>query len=1017
MSSPQSVTARHRRNATAALACLLAIALASSAFSQTSEPTKTVEEFAARLSNARSVEAGVALLADQPALVTPELQRALLTQAEAHYAARRQAAAAISFALMQRIAERLNDARGNALAWHRLGLVTTDMGKVEQAFAAYRQALKLRESLGESKLIAATLTNLGYLHRQMGEMDEANALLQRALQLCEQSGDAVAIVTALFSLALIPTDLSDFARAAELFQRALGLCDSAAEYQACRPRALFGLGNLARRRGQAETALAYYRECLSLSEAQQNENGMAYALNALGLMSMGQGDLRNALAYFQRSLALKEKTNDRPAQTNTLINLGQVYYRQSNVELARSYAERALQLAETLKLPAQIVSARNNLANLLHDTQRFAEAQTLYESNLALARTMRSLSLQASSLNNLGRLQLHQGHPAEAITLMQEALDLAERGDPLGRITTLNDLSDAHFAAGHYAESLAAAERAAAAATQADKAYTWGRARAQAGAAHRALGQTAAARQALTEAVDSFEKQRQQVADDDQGKQSFLSTVLVPFAELLAVEVADHRAAAAFTLAERAKARNLLDVWRSGRANPDKAMTAAERDEENHLLDELTKWNAQLTRAKLRQPNDTARLEALQKQVAAARLAQTEFEQRLYAAHPVLALQRGTPPPFTLAQAAALLPEKLNDARTALLEYAVTPEGAYLFVVTRLSLTAEPRLQVYELPIKRAELQTRVAAYRNLLATRNLLFRTEAAALYQLLIQPARAQLQGCTQLIIVPDASLWELPFQTLQSPTQHYLIEDFALSLAPSLAVLTEMKRQRSNPARPPPPATLLAFGNPSLGGETDVVAGLRGGSLQALPQAEAEIKAIARLYGAQHSRVYIGDEAREDRLKSEAGNYRVIHLASHSLLNNEQPMYSQIVLAQTNNPRGEDGLLEAWELAQLDLRADLVVLSACDTARGKVRAGEGMIGLSWALFVAGAPAVVVSQWQVDAGSTTDLMVAFHRRLVQSPAASKAVALRGAALEMLRGKYRHPFYWAGFVLVGNGF
>jgi len=127
----------------------------------------------------------------------------------------------------------------------------------------------------------------------------------------------------------------------------------------------------------------------------------------------------------------------------------------------------------------------------------------------------------------------------------------------------------------------------------------------------------------------------------------------------------------------------------------------------------------------------------------------------------------------------------------------------------------------------------------------------------------------------------------------------------------------------------------------------------------------------------------------------------------------MYSQVVLARGVGDDGEDGLLEAWEIAQLDLKADLVILAGCETARGKISAGEGLIGLTWAIFVAGCPSTVVSQWKVEAQSTTELMIEFHRRLKQG--STKAEALRAAELKLLHNKkYAHPAYWAPFVLIG---
>jgi CHAT domain-containing protein len=218
------------------------------------------------------------------------------------------------------------------------------------------------------------------------------------------------------------------------------------------------------------------------------------------------------------------------------------------------------------------------------------------------------------------------------------------------------------------------------------------------------------------------------------------------------------------------------------------------------------------------------------------------------------------------------------------------------------------------------------------------------------------------------------------------------------------------------------LLALGNPLVG--TGTVKGaapaLRDDKLDPLPEAEQEVKALGRLYGTSHSKVYVGAEAGEDRVKSEAGQAAILHFATHGTLNNSSPMYSHLALARGG--AGEDGLLEAWELMQLDLKADLAVLSACETARGRVGAGEGMIGLSWAMFIAGVPSIVVSQWKVESAGTRDLMVSFHRALISKPGAgkakpTKAEALRQAALRLMKNpETSHPFYWAGFVLVGDG-
>jgi CHAT domain-containing protein len=303
-----------------------------------------------------------------------------------------------------------------------------------------------------------------------------------------------------------------------------------------------------------------------------------------------------------------------------------------------------------------------------------------------------------------------------------------------------------------------------------------------------------------------------------------------------------------------------------------------------------------------------------------------------------------------------------------------------------------------------------------MLAERDLNYQDAARQLYDLLLKPAEEQLRGRKTLCIVPDRMLWELPFQALQPRTGVHLIEDYTLFYAPSLSVLREVTKQRTPATRPL--KTLLALGNPQLSGEASET--LRGVDSETgfgpLPETEKEVKTLARLYGAANSHVIIGSEAREGVVKTEAPKYQVIHFATHGVLDDRNPMFSYLTLAQAAGDPNEDGLLEAREIINMDLHAKLAVLSACQTARGWVGAGEGMIGMSWALFVAGVPTTVTSQWKVDSASTTNLMIDFHRRLTMRHA-NKAEALRQAELGLLRSeRYRHPFYWAGFVMVGDG-
>src|SRR6185437_9437852 len=189
--------------------------------------------------------------------------------------------------------------------------------------------------------------------------------------------------------------------------------------------------------------------------------------------------------------------------------------------------------------------------------------------------------------------------------------------------------------------------------------------------------------------------------------------------------------------------------------------------------------------------------------------------------------------------------------------------------------------------------------------------------------------------------------------------------------------------------------------------------------LPDAEVEVSALKRIWGPSSSRVVIGASASKNIFRSEASKYRIIHLATHGILDDSSPMYSRLVMARAENDPNDDGLLEAREIMRLDLHADLVVLSACQTARGRYGEGEGIVGMSWAFFVAGVPTMVASQWKVDSASTAALMIDFHKRLKIEGSTSglnKTTALQQAALSLMKDpRYRHPYFWAGFVMIGK--
>lgn len=799
-------------------------------------------------------------------------------------------------------------------------------GQYTLALISYRAARGLAERLGDRRGLALALSNIGASHSLQSDYAQGLPFLEQGLKLAEELNDKT---------------ISGFT--------------------------LNVIGGVHRLLGNMELALDFLQRSLKLSEEQGNQAATANALYTLGTVYSALGDQAQALSYYERSLAL---TSDPGFRHETLLAIGNLHRQQGHYELALDYYQQSLRLTEESGIKTS--SLLLNSIGIVHRLQGKPDlALEFYQRALALAEAAGVKSEKGLILNNIGIIHRTRGQYEQAIKIYEQSLKLRESiGDRSGEAFVLYNLAFSHYQQGRRQEALAYAERAITLARQVNNPAPLWNALLTKAAVYKDRGQRDAARQAYEDAIAVIEEIREQVAGGASDAQRFFENKVFPYHALVALLAEQGQIGAALPIAERAKARALLDVIHSGRANLSKSLSNAEQEQEKRLNRELATLNTQLTREQRRAQPDAARVTTLKAELQKTRLAFEAFQSTLYAAHPELRTQRGEAQPITLDEVAALVP----NTQTALLEFVVSDEQVLLFVFTK-GQTTKVTAQLYTLPIKAEALSERAAAFRQNLARRDPEFGQAARELYELLVKPAAAQLHGKTHLVIVPDGPLWNLPFQALQSTPNRYLIETHAVSYVPSLTVLREMiKRRPRQPARAAN-ATLLALGNPALGTETVKRAKtvLLDEKFDPLPEAEAQVKQLAAIYGAQGSRVYTGAEAREERIKNEAGNYRLLHLATHGVLNDASPLYSHLLLAQTaesGKEAREDGLLEAWELMKLDLNADLVVLSACETARGRVGAGEGVIGLTWALFVAGCPRTVVSQWKVESASTTELM-----------------------------------------------
>ncbi len=945
----------------------------------------TGEDLAELLIAAKSEAERSVILEHDKDLLASGVTQALITRGLDTRSQGELAKAETIFLIAQEVSERASDQSGLANALLYLGSTHDMQGDSRQALEYYAKSMKIAEALKNQPLVVRNLTNIGAAQQYLGQLAEAESNYTRALKIAEAIQYKPAVVKLLMNLGEVHFETGNFESALEYFQKELELAETQDKTGAEVAHALMNIGRVYNRRGNNALAMQYFQRSRAILEPAGSRTLLTRLLNEIGVIHESQGEYEQARRYYQKSLALSEQMNDQRGIAAALENIGLVELDDKQYGPALNHFQKSMAILEGLSDKPGVGALVQNIGEAYDGLGHTSEALEAFKKGLELAESFKVPEYAAETSVSIARLYNKDRKFGEALPFAQRAFEVA------GRIASQDLL--------------------------------W-RSQEAAGLAYQGLGNREQAQVAFTQAITTIEQMRTQVLGSEQQQQGFFSSRLVPYYDMIELLDPQKEPSKALDYAERAKGRALLDVLQSGRIQITKAMTASEREREQQMQAEMVSLNKQLEQENGEDKPDPGRLAGLQGRIESARLQYSDFQTNLFAAHPELKAQRGQVQPVNLEEAARLLP----DSKCAFLEFVTAEDKSYLFVLTRKDEIdrVAPELKVYALPVTYKELKRKAERFRDQLGRRDLTFRPLSGDLFRSLIKPAEAQLADKDTLVIVPDGPLWNLPFQALLQDNNHYLLEKYAISYAPSLTVLREMMRvhQKRSPETPAPQSTtLLAMANPVLGKETIQRAAVvyRGDSLGPLPEAQREAAALKQLYGHDQSEVYTGSDASEDRFKAEAVKFRVLHLATHGIFNDASPMYSHILLSPGKADSKEDGLLEAWEIMQMDLKADLAVLSACETARGRISAGEGVVGLTWAFFVAGVPTTVVSQWKVESASTAKLMLTFHRTLKAGDTGAKsefvtARALQRAELQLLHDQqYAHPFYWASFVVVGD--
>jgi CHAT domain-containing protein/Tfp pilus assembly protein PilF len=885
-----------------------------------------------------------------------------------------------------------------------------------KAIECFNQALGLAREAGDLQAEALTLNGLGTINRMIGRTQEAINYFLRALAALRLAGDRQGETAALNNLGVIHSDLGETRQALEYFEQALPLLRSLGDRRT-EAVVLNNLGTLSSLVGEARKALEYYHQALSLARASNDPRSAAHMLNNLGQIYAEVGEKQKALESLNEALSLSRQHSLRELEATILNNFGTLHGGLGEPQTALDYLTQARQIFHAIGDRRKEAFALSNAGVCHTDLGKVRESLGYFQQALSYWRDAGDQRGEAYTLNHLGLAHHLLNEDRQALDCYQQALRLSQAvGDRQGEAYALSNLGGAWSTLG---EKLKAREahRQALSLWQALLNRQWEAVTlSNLAAVDRDLGDLDAARAHLETALDLIEALRTKVASQELRASYFASTqgsyqlCIDLLMQLNKQRPGEGFAAMAFDTSERARARSLLELLTEAQPGIRQGIDPALKEREQANQIRLSWLNTQLIREQMQQsPEQKKKIATLTAELQQAESERRQLEAEIRRSNPKYA-ETLYPKPLRLEAIQALL-----DDQTSLLEYALGDDESFLFVVSR------EGIQTYRLPGV-AEIERRVEKLRTALVQSGRLdfgdYVQSARRLYELLIAPASPALARKRHLLIVPAGKLSGLPFEALLTAEARtggqadyrslaYLLRRWRVSYAPSASVLASLRQNQQRAAQQRAGGAAMqfvAFADP-----------VSEEQFPPLIHSSREVRHIAQLFQPQETRVYQRQAAREENVKNNEylSRARYLHFSLHGEINEAKPHNSALVLTPGASTQ-EDGRLRVYEIFNLKLNAELVVLSACRTGLGKELKGEGVIGLTRAFMYAGASSVAVTLWQVADPSTAELMIRFYQQLNRG--ADKAEALRRAKLELIEaGRYARPYYWAPFVLTGE--
>lgn len=915
------------------------------------------------------------------------------------------------------------------------GEVATDMtfiaiahqrkGDYDKSFELSEKALQVHNELHNREQASRTLENIANIYYRKGDYDKAIDYYFQSIAISQEIGNKDLTLTALTNLSPTYWAKKDFNKAIETSGQAEKLAEVLGDEEILAV-VLANRATIYGDRGDYAEELKVQEHCLAIFQKLGSLQHVAITYQNIGAEQQAMGNYGKAQEAFQRSLGIADQVDDKPLMGVALANISEIHLLLGSYDDALDYAQRSLKVLKEVGEQQPVASSLETVGLIYAATGNYNAALKSLKEVFRMAEKIKDQSKLASSQYYIGVTYAKLGDFDQALTNYKNALTLwsaAEIKRGMGWCYLM--IGSAEFQKKEFAKADDDFDKSIALLKETGSQDELWRAIYDKSLVDRERGNLTDSVTSMKEAVEVLDHVRGEVFLPEQ-KWMFLEDRLDVYEDLIRQLVNSQNIADAFAYVQRSKARAFLDLLSEARIDPRSNINAEEYEEKRQLQAEMMNLNQSIEEEYENGKVDQAAIHELQKERNRLDDQYVNLMLKIRQENPRYASLQ-YPQPLKLTEAQALI-----DKDTVLMEYFVGKKGSFCFVITHddakeFSLPTESELneQVRSIngAIQEPELisETTSGMYRQ--------YATKARSLYRELLEPAGVALQMKQKIIIAPDGILGYLPFECLLTADNDseridfsklsYLGLHYEIQYVPSISVLDAIEHNRpvnEDGYR----KALIAFADPQNGpvpakNLTGLDRKVRDWStlLPPLPFAKKEVERISKLYPKGSTTLLIGKDATEvNAKKMDLQNYRIVHFASHGLIDEEHPQFSSLIL---NAGGGEDGYLTMREVFDLKLNADLVVLSACKSGLGQRIRGEGVNGLSRSFLGAGAASVLVSLWNVSDRSTSDFMTSFYREM-ETAKLSKAAALKAARRKMILGqKYSHPYYWSPFILIGK--